>query len=108
MTEDRPGPIARVLLWMLDFYQKGISPLTPPSCRFESTCSAYAVGAVRAHGAWRGTWLAVWRLLRCGPWTRGGWDPVPEPRARSVPVPAPPSEDSPTEDPPATDPTDRL
>ncbi|MFN3601149.1 MAG: membrane protein insertion efficiency factor YidD [Dietzia sp.] len=81
MSEGRHGPVARVLLWMLDFYQKGISPLTPPSCRFEPTCSSYAVEAVRVHGAWYGTWLSVWRLLRCGPWTPGGWDPVPEPRA---------------------------
>ncbi|HJC27820.1 MAG TPA: membrane protein insertion efficiency factor YidD [Candidatus Dietzia intestinipullorum] len=83
MSEKRPGLVARVLLWMLDFYQKGISPLTPPSCRFEPTCSSYAVEAVRIHGALRGTGLAGWRLLRCGPWTRGGWDPVPEPRGPS-------------------------
>lgn len=68
---------------MLDFYQKGISPLTPPSCRFEPSCSSYAVEAVRVHGALYGTVLATWRLLRCGPWTPGGWDPVPEPRAPS-------------------------
>ena len=85
----RPGLVARVLLWMLDFYQKGISPLTPPSCRFEPTCSNYAVEAVRVHGAWYGTWLAVWRLLRCGPWTPGGWDPVPEPRAPDPPADPP-------------------
>lgn len=77
------GPVARVLLALLDFYQKGISPLTPPSCRFTPTCSAYAVEAIRLHGAWRGTGLATWRLLRCGPWTRGGWDPVPEPASHS-------------------------
>ena len=58
MSVDRPGPVARVLLWMLDFYQKGISPLTPPSCRFEPTCSSYAVEAVRVHGAWR-VWVAL-------------------------------------------------
>jgi len=81
MSGRAPGPVARILLWMLDFYQKGISPLTPPSCRFQPTCSSYAVEAVRVHGAWYGTVLAVWRLLRCGPWSRGGWDPVPEPRA---------------------------
>lgn len=80
MTERRPGPVARILLWMLDFYQKGISPLFPPSCRFQPTCSSYAVEAVRVHGAVRGTALATWRVLRCGPWTPGGWDPVPEPR----------------------------
>lgn len=85
MTGSRPGLVARVLLWMLDFYQKGISPLTPPSCRFMPSCSAYAVEAVRVHGAARGGALATWRLLRCGPWTRGGWDPVPEPRGPARP-----------------------
>lgn len=94
MTGERPGPIARVLLWMLDFYQKGISPLTPPSCRFEPTCSAYAVEAVRVHGAWYGTWRSVWRLLRCGPWTRGGWDPVPERTPPEPRAPDPPPGDS--------------
>lgn len=107
----RPSPVGRVLLWLLDFYQKGISPLTPPSCRFEPTCSSYAVDAVRVHGAWRGFWLAVWRLLRCGPWTPGGWDPVPEPRARSAPLP-PEAEDGDHEpsavEAPRPDPTDRL
>jgi putative membrane protein insertion efficiency factor len=98
MTERRPGFISRVLLWMLDFYQKGISPLTPPSCRFEPTCSNYAVEAVRVHGAWYGTWLAVWRVLRCGPWTPGGWDPVPEARAPDPdPGSAPPEHPTPSE-----------
>ena len=85
MSSSRPGPVARVLLWMLDFYQKGISPLTPPSCRFQPSCSSYAVEAVRLHGAGKGSLLAVWRVLRCGPWTPGGWDPVPEPRGPSPP-----------------------
>jgi len=80
VTERRPGIVARVMLALIGFYRTAISPLTPPSCRFEPTCSAYAVDAVRLHGAWRGLWLAVWRLLRCAPWSRGGWDPVPEPR----------------------------
>ena len=68
MNERVSGPVARILLWLLDFYQKGISPLTPPSCRFEPTCSSYAVEAVRIHGAWYGTWMSVWRLLR---WDHG-------------------------------------
>lgn len=58
-------------------YQRWISPLTPPSCRFEPSCSHYAVGAVRTHGVLRGLPMAAWRILRCHPWSRGGYDPVP-------------------------------
>lgn len=78
------GPVARLLLALLDFYQRGISPLTPPSCRFEPTCSQYAVEAIRYRGVLTGIVLATWRILRCAPWSAGGWDPVPLPRA---PVP---------------------
>lgn len=59
------------------FYQLGISPLTPPSCRFVPTCSQYAVEAIRRHGVVRGGWLAIKRLLRCHPWGGSGYDPVP-------------------------------
>lgn len=85
-TEDRsahqrrPGPVARVLLLPVNFYRRWISPVLPPSCRFEPSCSAYAVEALTTHGALRGSWLTVRRLLRCGPWHRGGYDPVPPPR----------------------------
>ena len=54
-----------------------ISPLRPPSCRFVPTCSQYAVEAVTEYGALRGGWLSTVRLLKCGPWHRGGWDPIP-------------------------------
>ncbi|HEX5407677.1 MAG TPA: membrane protein insertion efficiency factor YidD [Pseudonocardiaceae bacterium] len=77
MPEQRPGPIARGLVVAVNFYRRWISPLLPPSCRFAPSCSAYAVEALLVHGALRGTWLAVRRLLRCGPWHPGGWDPVP-------------------------------
>jgi hypothetical protein len=73
----RPGPVAWLLLRAVRFYQVWISPVLPPSCRFEPSCSAYAVEALTVHGALRGTWLTVRRLLRCGPWHPGGWDPVP-------------------------------
>jgi len=76
----RPGPVARVLLVPVNFYRKWISPALPPSCRFEPSCSAYAVEALTTHGALRGSWLTVRRLLRCGPWHPGGYDPVPPPR----------------------------
>ena len=62
---------------LVRFYRAWISPVLPPSCRFEPSCSAYALEALTVHGAPRGTWLAVRRLLRCGPWHPGGWDPVP-------------------------------
>jgi putative membrane protein insertion efficiency factor len=73
----RPGPVARVLLLPVTFYRRWISPVLPPSCRFEPSCSAYAVEALTTHGALRGSWLTVRRLLRCGPWHPGGYDPVP-------------------------------
>lgn len=69
--------IARALIAVIRFYQRGVSPLRPPTCRFTPTCSAYALEAVQRYGAGRGTRLAVRRLLRCHPFHRGGYDPVP-------------------------------
>lgn len=69
--------MARLLLMVIRFYRRAISPYTPPSCRFDPTCSAYAEEAVRLHGAGRGGWLAVRRLLRCHPFGGSGYDPVP-------------------------------
>jgi putative membrane protein insertion efficiency factor len=57
-------------------YQKAISPALPRRCKYEPTCSRYALEAIRAHGVLRGTVLAVWRVLRCNPWSHGGYDPV--------------------------------
>jgi len=70
----------RALLASVRFYQRAISPTRPPRCRFMPTCSEYAVEALQVHGAVRGTWLAVRRLLKCAPWHPGGIDFVPEPR----------------------------
>ncbi|HWC80151.1 MAG TPA: membrane protein insertion efficiency factor YidD [Pseudonocardiaceae bacterium] len=71
----------------VNFYRRWISPLLPPACRFHPSCSAYAAEALMVHGAVRGTGLAVRRLLKCGPWHPGGYDPVPprtlEPRSES-------------------------
>jgi uncharacterized protein len=83
----KAGPVARVLLVPINFYRKWISPALPPSCRFEPSCSAYAVEALTTHGALRGFWLTVRRLLRCGPWHPGGYDPVP-PRHTDLDEPA--------------------
>lgn len=67
-----------VVISFIKLYQKIISPLTPPSCRFYPTCSHYGVEAVEKHGALKGTYLAVKRILRCHPFNEGGYDPVPE------------------------------
>lgn len=70
----------RVMLWLIDFYRKGISPLTPPSCRFIPTCSEYAMQAIEKYGAWKGGWLALRRLLKCHPFHKQKsieYDPVP-------------------------------
>jgi putative membrane protein insertion efficiency factor len=65
------------LLLLIKFYRLFISPLFPPSCRFYPTCSAYAYEAVTRYGAFKGSWLAAKRILRCHPLNPGGFDPVP-------------------------------
>ncbi len=69
--------LAFVLILPIRFYQKCISPLTPPTCRFTPSCSQYAVEALRKHGPVKGLWLAVRRILKCHPWGGSGYDPVP-------------------------------
>ena len=66
-----------LMLLPVRFYQKCISPFTPPSCRFTPTCSEYARQALIKHGPLKGTWLAVRRILSCHPWGGSGYDPVP-------------------------------
>lgn len=72
----------RLLLGLIKGYRYLLSPFLGPSCRFYPTCSAYAAEAIEAHGALRGSWLAVKRILKCHPWHPGGLDPVPPPRHR--------------------------
>ena len=67
----------RALLALIRAYQRLISPALPRRCRYEPTCSAYAVEAIARFGAARGALLAAWRLLRCNPFSHGGFDPVP-------------------------------
>jgi uncharacterized protein len=69
--------IAAVLRTGVRAYRWFISPLLPPSCRFHPSCSEYAEEALARHGALRGSGLAARRVCRCGPWNRGGFDPVP-------------------------------
>ncbi len=71
-----------VLLLLIRFYQRAISPWRPPCCKYIPTCSNYAVQAITRFGAFKGGALALWRLLRCNPFSRGGYDPVPEKKVR--------------------------
>jgi putative membrane protein insertion efficiency factor len=67
----------RLAIFLLRFYKRFLSPLLPPMCRFEPTCSVYTMQAVDKYGALRGIWLGLRRLGRCHPFNPGGWDPVP-------------------------------
>ena len=67
----------KVLLALIRFYQRHISSCFPARCRFTPTCSQYALEAITKHGALKGTGLAIWRILRCNPFCKGGYDPVP-------------------------------
>jgi putative membrane protein insertion efficiency factor len=79
--------MTRILLGTLAFYKRWLSPavhsLTPGGCRYLPTCSEYAAVAIATHGPWRGMGLAIWRVLRCHPFARGGLDEVP-PRFRKA------------------------
>lgn len=77
--------VAAPVIWLIVAYQRLISPMRPPTCRYYPSCSAYAVTALQRFGLVKGTWLALKRLLRCHPWTPGGVDHVP------AATPAPPA-----------------
>ncbi len=65
-------------IWLIRGYQRYISPLTPPSCRYLPTCSQYSIEALQKHGLRKGGWLALKRISSCHPWGGSGYDPVPE------------------------------
>ncbi len=69
--------IARLAVLMVRGYQVTLSPLLPSACRYQPSCSSYMIEAVERHGALRGVWLGARRILRCHPFARGGYDPVP-------------------------------
>ena len=70
--------MGKSLIILIRVYRRYISPLFPPSCRFQPTCSQYAEEAIHKFGAIKGSWLAIKRILRCQPFNPGGYDPVPE------------------------------
>jgi hypothetical protein len=70
--------LKQIILILIKFYKKFISPILPPSCRFFPTCSQYALESVDRFGAFKGSWLAIKRISRCHPFNPGGIDPVPE------------------------------
>jgi putative membrane protein insertion efficiency factor len=69
--------LTKFLVFLVRIYQRVLSPLLPPSCRYTPTCSQYAVEALKKHGPWRGLILSVRRFTRCHPWGGSGYDPVP-------------------------------
>lgn len=71
------SPLAVVASAMIRVYQRLVSPMLPPSCRFQPTCSNYALTAIERYGILRGGWMALKRIGRCHPWHPGGYDPVP-------------------------------
>ena len=78
-----------IMIWLIGLYRKYISPLKPPCCRFSPTCSAYAIEAFRKRGFFAGFILTAWRILRCNPFCRGGYDPVPDKGFKSFSKPRP-------------------
>ena len=70
----------KLLIKLIRFYKTAVSPHTKPKCKYYPTCSQYTLEAIELHGAFKGTFMGLWRILRCNPWSRGGYDPVPEKR----------------------------
>ena len=75
--------VSRLFIKLIRFYQKHISPHFPPMCRYYPTCSQYALQAIKVHGAFKGTLLAIGRLARCNILFPGGYDPVPEKKEKN-------------------------
>ena len=76
------GWVQRLAIGLIKLYQRTLSRVLPGSCRYQPTCSEYAVQAVRIHGVLKGVWLCMRRVMRCHPFAAGGHDPVPPPHAR--------------------------
>ncbi|MGC8653647.1 MAG: membrane protein insertion efficiency factor YidD [Candidatus Kryptoniota bacterium] len=76
MGKSNPSYLAKIAVTLIRGYQQAISPLFPPSCRFYPTCSNYTIEAFQTYGFFRGFLMSVWRILRCNPLSKGGYDPV--------------------------------
>ncbi len=74
----------RPLIWLIKLYQKYISANTPPRCKYYPVCSVYGLQSIERFGAVKGTFMTVWRILRCNPFSKGGYDPVPEPKIKKI------------------------
>jgi putative membrane protein insertion efficiency factor len=74
--------VSQLLMWIIRGYQLLLSPMLGPRCRFYPSCSCYAHTAIERHGALKGAWLGLCRLLRCHPFNKGGYDPVPDNQER--------------------------
>ncbi|MCU7557231.1 membrane protein insertion efficiency factor YidD [Macrococcus capreoli] len=72
-----------ILIACIKFYRNYISPMTPPTCRFQPTCSQYGLEAIEKHGAIKGSYLTIVRILKCHPFHPGGYDPVPDKKKKS-------------------------
>ncbi|HEX3135483.1 MAG TPA: membrane protein insertion efficiency factor YidD [Planctomycetota bacterium] len=83
--------MSQLLILLVRFYRRVLSPMKPPTCRFAPTCSEYAIEALQRHGALSGGWLTMKRVCRCHPWGGHGYDPVPERETRITPSTAPPT-----------------
>ena len=75
--------LAFPFIMMVRFYQVAISPYTPASCRYSPSCSHYTVEALKKHGIFYGGWLSIKRIFSCHPWSKGGYDPVPEKKSNN-------------------------
>jgi len=74
----------RPLLWLIRLYQRTLAKAMPEgTCRFHPTCSHYGYEAIEVHGAIKGSAMAMWRVMRCNPWNKGGFDPVPPRKSRN-------------------------
>ncbi|MEG1847427.1 MAG: membrane protein insertion efficiency factor YidD [Lachnospiraceae bacterium] len=74
----------RIIIASINMYRKYISPMKSTKCPYFPTCSEYGLEAVQTYGAWKGGWMALWRIIRCNPFSKGGYDPVPEPKDKNL------------------------